>query len=396
MFQTTNANNALAAHLNPTLDATPQADENETPGIPSDESPWSAYALEILENQPFRGYELSAILSGGDRRAVFKSHDTTLDRPVAIKVMRPWQGREGVVEDFFSLAGSIARLKCPGVARGFDAGRGDGDFFLVYEFLSGESLEHMLQKRQSGKLTEKKALKLIVELLGILQNLFDRGNPHGNLKPSNILVADGDLPRLADIGFAWNLAWATDDEAFMAYPEYLPPERLAGELNVDIRGDLYSLGAIWFRMLSGQPVFEGETPEETVRLHMEQKAPLLSSIDPKISNETSTVIAWLLEKNRDARPRTPRAVLKKLAQHPLILENTGVAGMADSDDVCDESDEREIEENNDTTDNAELIVVTSANDAGHEVVDAVTTAAPDSSQNEYPFGTEDKQSQETM
>lgn len=289
-----------------------------------DENIWSEYARDILERQPFQGYELSAILSGGDRQAVFKSHDTTLDRPVAIKVMRPWKSREGVVEEFFSLAGSIARLKCPCVARGFDAGRGDGDFFLVYEFIAGESLENKLRRRQSGKLSEREALKLAVEILGILQNLFDRGNPHGNLKPSNIILGDGGMPNLVDIGFAWNLAWSSDDEAFKAHPHYLPPERMGGELNVDIRGDLYSLGAIWFRALLGRPVFESATPEETVRMHMEENAPLASSIDPKISPETSALIALLLEKDRDARPRTPRAFLKKLAQHPLVIGTAAI------------------------------------------------------------------------
>lgn len=339
MFPTTNSKKIIALNSAAVVSANP--DDGSKSDLPSNpgEAQWPAYALELFESQPFRGYELSAILSGGERQAVFKSHDTTLDRPVAVKVMRPWKGREGIVEDFFSLAGSIARLKCPGVARGFDAGRGDGDFFLVYEFLPGESLEQKLRRRQSGKLTEKEAFKLVTEILGILQNLFDRGNPHGNLKPSNIIIADGGLPRLADIGFAWNLAWATDDEAFRAHPDHLPPERMAGELNIDIRGDLYSLGTIWFRALSGRPVFEGETPEETVRMHREEKAPLLSSIDPKISAETSNLIAWLLEKDRDARPRTPRAFLKKLAQHPLALETTGAADLADEEG--EEKDEEE-------------------------------------------------------
>lgn len=317
----------------------PQALPEENAAISDDAS---EYARAIFEKQPFRGYVLTSVMTSDDRRAVFKGHDQTLDRPVAVKVMRPWPGREGVVEDFFSLAGSIARLKCPGVARGLDAGRGDGDFFLVYEFLPGETLEHKLNRRQTGRLTEKEALRLVADLAGILQNLFDKGNPHGNLKPSNIVIETGGMPRLADIGFAWNLAWPTDAEAFTAFPEYLPPERSAGELNIDIRGDLYSLGAIWFRALMGRPVFLADTAEEILHMHREEKAPALGTIDPKITAATSQLVRWLLEKERDARPRTPREFLRKLAAHPFVGEVPNANGEAEDDADTDAAADADI------------------------------------------------------
>ncbi len=278
------------------------------------------FAAEIFAKQPFRACRLTAVLSAGDRRAVFKAHDETMDRPVAVKVMRPWPGREGIAEEFFSLAGSVARLRCPGTARGLDAGRSDGNFFMVHEFLPGESLQRKIARRQTGRLTEKESLRLAKEIAEVLQNLFELGNPHGNLKPSNIIVADGGKPALADIGFAWTLAWPGDGEAFRAFPDFLPPERLAGEINIDIRGDLYSLGAIWFRVLMGRPVFQGDTPGETVRMHLEEKAPALGTIDPKVSAATSQLVRWLLEKDRDARPRTPKEFLRKLADHPLLAK----------------------------------------------------------------------------
>ncbi len=275
------------------------------------------FAAAIFEKQPFRGYRLDAVLAADDRRAVFKAHDETMDRPVAVKVMRPWPGREGIAEEFFSLAGSVARLRCPGAARGLDAGRSDGNFFMVHEFLPGESLRAKVMRRQTGRLTEKESLRLAKEIAGALQSLFELGNPHGNLKPSNIIVAEGGRPKLADIGFAWTLAWPGDDEAFRAFPDFLPPERLAGEINIDIRGDLYSLGAVWFWALMGRPVFHGDTPAETVRMHREEKAPAPGTIDPKVSAATSQLVRWLLEKDRDARPRTPKEFLRRLAEHPL-------------------------------------------------------------------------------
>lgn len=297
------------------------------------------FAAGILEKQPIRGYELRSCLAASDRSAVFKTDDKNMDRTVAVKIMRPYPGRDGAVEEFFSLAGSIARLRCPGVARGLDAGRGDGDFFLAYEFLPGENLAARLARRQTGRLTEKESLKLVADVARILQGLFDLGHHHGHLKPSNIIQGDGGKVALTDIGFAWNLAWKTDDEAFAAAPDFLSPEKIDGELNIDVRGDLYALGVIWRLALLGEPVFAGETPEETLRLHREAKPTPVNKVDPKVSTETSDLIQWLLQKDRDARPRTPREFLRKLNRHPLMA-NAGED--MDGDDDAEAGEDADV------------------------------------------------------
>ncbi|MCD7895984.1 MAG: protein kinase [Planctomycetaceae bacterium] len=288
----------------------------------------SRFALDIQSAQPVKGYSLGAVLASSDRTAVFKSHDPVMDRPVVVKMMRPYPGRDGVVEEFFSLAGSIARLRCSGVARGLDVGRADGVFYLVYEFLTGEDLDKKLAKRPNNRMTERESARLVRDIALVLQDLFSLGQPHGYLKPSNIMIADG-RPRLADIGFAWSLAWPDDDAAFLHAARYLPPERLRGEINIDVRGDLYSLGAIWFRCLTGRDLFDGDAPEEMVRKHLEVRPPTAKSVDPKFTEETSKLIRWLLEKDRDNRPRTPKQFLRHLASHPLL------AGDVMDDDMDD-------------------------------------------------------------
>ena len=298
----------------------------------------SAFAAGVFEAQPFRGYELRDCLASCDRSAVFKAFDRNMERNVAVKVMRPFSGREGVVEDFFSLAGSIARLRCPGAARGLDAGRGDGNFFLVYEFVAGESLAAKLARRQAGRLTEKESLRLMRELAGVLQSLFEAGHPHGHFTPGNVMLGEGGKAKLLDIGFAWNLAWPDDQAAFVAAPDFPPPERIRGDLNIDIRGDLYSLGAVWYWLLLGEPPFRASTPEETLRRHLEEKPRSPRDLDPRLSAATSNLILWLLEKERDARPRTPREFLRKLRSHPLLVEE-GTEGAAP-----DEGAEADIDE----------------------------------------------------
>lgn len=331
----------------------------------------------LLEKQPFRGYELRGVLSHDDHGAVFKGHDNTMDRTVAVKVMRPAPGREGVVEEFFSLAGSIATLRCPGAARGLDAGRGDGNFFMVYEFLAGESLQARLARRVTGRMTEKESLALVKELALVLQSLFELGHPHGNFHPGNIILGDGGKPRLAGIGFAWSLAWPDEDAACAARPDYLPPERIANELGIDIRGDLYSLGAVWFAMLAGRPVFVAEAPEEVLHMHMEMKSPSLCKLDPKITASTGQLISWLLEKDRDRRPRTPREFLRRLARHPLLAE--GAADEEEDDETLGEDVEAETEaqaeENAAPGGDAEVAAIETSDEAEEESGDAPEEAS---------------------
>ncbi|MCL2000943.1 MAG: serine/threonine protein kinase [Planctomycetes bacterium] len=278
----------------------------------------SEFASDLLRKQPFPGYRLANCLASDSARAAFKADGLNLNHSVAVKALRPWPGREGTAEEFFSLAGSIARLHVPGAARGLDTGRGGGAFFLVYEFIPGESLAARLARRQSGRLTEKESLRLVAELARILQKLFDFGHPHGHLHPANIILGEGGKATLLDMGFAWTLAWPDDAAAFLAAPEHLPPERIAGELSVDIRGDLYSLGTIWHAVLLGEPVFRGRLPRETLTLHLEREPIPPREIDPRLSAATSGLILWLLSKDRGARPRTPKEFLRKLEAHPLL------------------------------------------------------------------------------
>ncbi len=203
-------------------------------------------------------------------------------------------------------------------------------FFLVYEWARGETLAARLARLQAGKIAEKDSLRTIADIAATLQRLFEHGHPHGRLTPGNCIQGEGGAMTLTDIGFAWTAAWKSDRDAFLAHPDWLPPERIDGEFNIDIRGDLYSLGCLWFRMLAGRKVFEGRTPEETLAMHTGKKPELLHKLDEKISETTSTLVKWLLEKDRDARPRTPKEFLRRLGSHPL-LAGEGKIGKTETD-----------------------------------------------------------------
>lgn len=296
------------------------------------------FAADLLAAQPFNGYALEECLASSAASAVFKATDRNMERTVAVKALRPWPGRDNAVEDFFSQAGAVARVRHPALARGLDAGRGGGVFFMAHEFVRGESLEAKLARRQTGRLGEKESLVLVRDLASVLQGLFDIGQSHGDLRPGRVIMGEGGKPKLLGIGFAWTLAWPDDLAAFRDAPDYLSPERIAEEFTIDIRGDLYALGCLWHRALLGAPVFRGATSAATLDMHLTAKPVPPREADPRLSAASSQLILWLLEKDRDARPRTPREFLRKLASHPLLAgedgdererKNEGAAGDAD-------------------------------------------------------------------
>lgn len=271
----------------------------------------------LMAGQPFKGYELTACLASSDVLAVFKARDRAMERNVVLKAVLPSPERPGAVEDFFSQAGAVARVRHSGVARGLDAGRGGGAFFMVHETARGESLEARLARRLAARLTEKESLALVRDVAGLLQALFELGQYHGDLAPDRIVFGDGGAPKLLGLGFFRNVAWPDDRRAYLTRPHFLPPERIAGECNIDIRGDLYALGCLWALVLLGEPMFKGTSPAQVLDGRLEAGPPPPRESDPRLSAATSQLVMWLLEKDRDARPRTPREFLRRLAAHPL-------------------------------------------------------------------------------
>ncbi len=304
--------------VTPAVDATPDI----VPGVASDAAEMSEFARGLFERQACKGYEISSCLQSTDRTAAFRASDAAMRRNAVIKALVPHPDRDNAVEEFFSLAGSIARLRSPAAARGYFVGRAEGNFFLAYEYIDGENLRDKLARRQSGKMLEKESLKLVAAIAKALGALYELGNPHGHLTPSNIMVKKADEVVLTDIGYAWAMAWPDDHAAFLTRPHHLPPERIRDDLNIDVRGDLYSLGTIWHLALLGEPVFQAPTPEAILEMHLEREPASPRDLDARLSAATSNLMLWLLAKDRDARPRTPKEFLRKLESHPMWGEET--------------------------------------------------------------------------
>ncbi len=267
----------------------------------------------------FPGYLVTRELAKGGMGTVYLARDTRLDRNVAIKELVPnLENNPDAVQHFFEEAGNTARLRHENIIRGLDVGRTGDTFYFVMEYVNGETVQQKLERLERGRIPEREALQIIMQVADALQYIFEHSLVHRDIKPGNILLGAEGKVKLCDLGVARELCCRSAEEFVKGSPAYASPEQIRGEIDVDIRADLYGLGCTWFHMLIGQPPFRGVTREEVMRKHLDAEPPNPRELNPRLSAASSETILWLLRKNPDERPRTPKELISKLQEHPLL------------------------------------------------------------------------------
>ena len=217
----------------------------------------SSVELDALRDRlqaKLEDYELLESLGRGGMGAVFRARQTKLDREVAIKVLLPPPGEvEGWSQRFQREAQALARLEHPGIVTVHDFGQGEDLAWIVMELVDGADLRQMLA---DGRLPQAEALTIVPALCEALQYAHDRGVVHRDIKPENVLFDRFGGVKLVDFGLAklsgddGALQLTRTDQA-MGTPRYMAPEQLERPREVDHRADLFSLGVIFYEMLTG-------------------------------------------------------------------------------------------------------------------------------------------------
>ncbi len=255
-------------------------------------------------------YELGALLGRGATSSVYTARDQRLDRTVAVKVLRSGLSSEGR-QRFVREARASARVSHPNVVVVYDAGVHAGRPYLAMELVEGGDLASVLAARAPLPVVE--CVEIADEMLAALAALHDAGIVHRDVKPANVLLTGVGEVKLTDFGIARldDSATLTLAGSVLGTPAYLPPEQAQGERPSPV-GDLYSVGAICFEMLTGSPPF-GTGPATSVALaHVSAPLPSLRQRRPDTPVPVAAVVERALAKLPSDRWPTARVMRSEL------------------------------------------------------------------------------------
>jgi eukaryotic-like serine/threonine-protein kinase len=255
-------------------------------------------------------YRLERLIGRGGMAVVFEAHDLSLGKRVAVKILLPeFSTSDTYLARFHREARIAAKLTHPHTVQVFAAGEQDGMQYLVMEYVEGETLSDVIRAR--GSIPEAEALDITRQLAGALEEAGGHGIVHRDIKPSNILMSKWGIPKLADFGIAKEFRDIPDAAIQMSLtmgvvgtPTYMSPEQARGARDIDLRSDIYGLGATLYHTIIGSVPFGADTPQETmVRVVSEAPRPPLS-INPDLSEEAGAVICRMMAKDPDDRYQT--------------------------------------------------------------------------------------------
>ena len=270
-------------------------------------------------------YRLEEIIATGGMGQVWRATDETLERPVAVKVLRPdTAGEEGFVERFRAEARHSAGLQHPNIATVHDFGEGAHSAYLVMELIEGQPLSAIIKDR--APLPPEEVTEILYQAALALQAAHDAGVVHRDVKPANIVVDDEGYARLTDFGISRALAGAqlTQTGEVLGTPHYLAPEQAQGR-PAGPASDIYALAVVGYEMITGNRPFAGDSMITTALAHVSQPAPQLPS---DIPDPLRTTVMAGLAKDPAQRPERAAAFAEALRLPPGTVPEHLAAGAA--------------------------------------------------------------------
>jgi uncharacterized protein (TIGR03435 family) len=255
----------------------------------------------------FPQLEIIECLGRGGMGVVYKARQKTLNRLVALKLLAPERVRDArFAERFAAEAQALAALNHPNIVTIYDFGQAGGFYFLLMEFVDGVNLRQLLRAR---KLTPEEALAIVPPLCDALQFAHDRGIVHRDIKPENLLLDKNGRVKVADFGIAKMLGAANGSageaaapakatQSAVGTPGYSAPEQMTDPKHVDSRADIYSLGAVFYEMLTGEPPGKRiEPPSKKVQIDVRLDAVVLRALEktPELRWQTAADLRTQVE-----------------------------------------------------------------------------------------------------
>lgn len=253
-------------------------------------------------------YEIIRSIGEGGMANVYLGYDEILDRNVAIKILRgDLSNDEKFVRRFQREALSASSLSHPNIVEMYDVGEDNGLYYIVMEYVEGKTLKQLLKRR--GSLTLSEAIDILVQLTDGMTHAHDSYIIHRDLKPQNIMIQDDGQIKITDFGIAMalNSTQLTQTNSVMGSVHYLPPEQASGKGSTT-KSDIYSMGIIFYELLTGKLPFKGENAVEIALKQMRDPLPSLKENNPNIPQSVENIILKATAKNPKNRYEDARSM----------------------------------------------------------------------------------------
>ncbi|MDI3535711.1 MAG: eukaryotic-like serine/threonine-protein kinase [Eubacteriaceae bacterium] len=268
-------------------------------------------------------YEIVELIGRGGMAYVYKARDLKLNRYVAVKVLREeYTESEQFIKKFDRESQAVACLSHPNIVGVYDVGVQDNIYYIIMEYVDGITLKQYLLRK--GKIDYVEATRFLVDISNALRCAHENKIIHRDIKPHNILLTRDLVPKVADFGIARAItsSTVTMTNQTMGSVHYISPEQARGGF-VDERSDLYSLGILYYELLTGKLPFDEENTVTIAIKHIQEELIPPKKIEPKIPEMVNRVVMKLTEKKPDDRYQNVDELMDDLDQ---ILEGAGSAG----------------------------------------------------------------------
>lgn len=262
------------------------------------------------------GFEILEKVGQGGMGAVFRARQINMDRVVALKILPPHLAKDQAFKQrFLREARLSAKLNHLNIINGIDCGEAGGYTFFAMEFVDGYSVHKLLRDRKPIELEE--CYRIVRQIADALVYANKNGLVHRDIKPDNIMIAQGGTAKLCDLGLAKKEesseeASLTQSGQAVGTPHYIAPEQARGLTNVDTRADLYSLGATFYHMLTGRPPFDGTSSAVIMAKHLTEEAPSVCQLNPEVPETWGQVVSKMMAKAPEDRYANPEELIADL------------------------------------------------------------------------------------
>ena len=246
-------------------------------------------------------YALLEKISEGGMSTIYRAYCNVLNRVVAVKILKQeFSNDEEFLKKFNNEAKSAAALNHPNIVGVYDIGSDDDVSYIIMEFVDGKNIKQIINER--GSFAEKGALEILRQICVALKAAHDQGIVHRDIKPHNIMINKFGIVKVGDFGIAkaTSSATITKSESIMGSVHYISPEQAKGEY-VDKRSDIYSLGIVFYEMLTGKVPYDEEKAINTALKHVNCQLEIPEKYKHILSSSVQNILLKMVQKNPNDR-----------------------------------------------------------------------------------------------